>query len=285
MDELWKNIDPVVIGTRIASYVPNLVGAMVLALVFVIIAVLVRKALSAALQKGKVPDGAGQLVLRFAKYFIVAIALLSIADQLGINVTALIAGLGVAGLALSFAAQDTVQNIISGVALIIDRPFRVGDWISIGDQHASVADIRLRTTVLTSFDNETIVVPNKMLVQERIINYTLTPRIRIRVPVGIAYKEDIDAARKVMLATVEGDDRILADPAPIVLLTSLGASSVNLEMRFWCEDSIQKFTLMWEYTEKCKKALDAAGIQIPYPHLQLFLERTEGLKELAGNQG
>ena len=283
MDELWKTVDPIVIGTKVAAYVPNVLGALVLAVVFIIIAVVVRRALSAGLQKATVPEGMELLVLRFAKYFIVAVALLSIADQLGLNVTALVAGLGVAGLALSFAAQDTVQNIISGVALIVDRPFKIGDWIQLGDQHASVSEIRLRTTVLTSFDNETIVVPNKSLVQERIINYTLTPRIRIRVAVGIAYKEDTEAARKVVLGTVEGDDRILSDPAPVVIVTGLGASSVNLEFRFWSEDSLLKFPLMWEYTEKCKKALDAAGIQIPFPHMQLFLEQTEGLKQLAGD--
>jgi len=214
-------------------------------------------------------------------YAIVVIAALTIADQLGINITSLLAGVGVAGLALSFAARDTIENIISGVTIIIDKPFKESDWIAIGGQHATVTEIRLRTTLLTTFDNEIIVVPNKNIVQDRIINYTLTPRSRVKVLLGIAYKENIDEARKVMLSTLEGDERILDDPAPRVIVTDLGDSSVNLQLRFWTEDPLEKFSLQWEYTEKCKKALDAAGIEIPFPHLQLFLERTEGLSELA----
>ena len=146
---------------------------------------------------------------------------------------------------------------------------------------ASVTDIRLRTTVLTTLDNETVVVPNKQLAQERVVNYTLTPRIRVRVPIGIAYKEDMQSAREALLKTVEGDDRLLGNPPPTVLVINLGDSSVNLELRFWTEDSILKFPLMWEYTEKCKRALDNAGIEIPFPHLQLFLENNDGLRLLA----
>jgi len=114
-----------------------------------------------------------------------------------------------------------------------------------------------------------------------VVNYTLTPKIRVRVSIGIAYKEDIQSAREVLLRTVEGDERMLQDPAPTVLVKNLGDSSVNLELRFWTEDSLQKFALMWEYTEKGKRALDKAGIEIPFPHLQLFLEQTEGLNLLA----
>ncbi len=153
-----------------------------------------------------------------------------------------------------------------------------------GDMHATVTEIRLRTTVLTTFDNETVVVPNKQLAQERIVNYTMTPRSRVRVSLGIAYKEDIDEARKILLGALEGDSRILADPAPVVWVTDLGNSSVNMQLRFWIENPLDKTTLMFEYTEKCKKGLDEAGIEIPFPHMQLFLEETEGLKTLAGKR-
>ena len=188
------------------------------------------------------------------------------------------------GLALSFAAQDTVGNIISGVVIIIDGPFKEGDWIAMGQMHATVTEIRLRTTVLTTFDNETVVVPNKQLAQERIVNYTMTPKTRVKVPIGIAYKEDMQRARNIMLETVKGDDRILPDPAPKIIVTDLGASSVNMQLRFWTEDPLLKFSLMWEYTEKCKQALDRAGIEIPFPHMQLFLEKTEGLQLLAAGE-
>ena len=102
---------------------------------------------------------------------------------------------------------------------------------------------------------------------------------------GIAYKEDIPRARNIMLETIKQDSRILPDPKPVVLVTDLGASSVNMQLRFWAENSLLKFDLMWEYTEKCKIALDRAGVEIPYPHMQLFLEKTEGLQLLAAGKG
>ncbi len=282
--ELFESVDIETIGTRIVAYLPNLGFALLLVVAFWIIAMVARRASASALRRAKVDDYASGLVLRLLRYVIVVIAMLTIADQLGIDVTSLIAAVGIAGLALSFAAQDTIANLISGVAIAIDRPFREGDWISIGDLHASVREIRLRTTVLSTFDNETVVVPNQQLAQERVVNYTLSPRIRVRVPVGIAYKENIDQARDVLLSTVEGDERVLDDPAPAVLTKSLGDSSVNMELRFWIEDSLTKFPLQWEYTEKCKKALDAADIEIPFPHRQLFLEKSEGLAELSAGR-
>jgi small conductance mechanosensitive channel len=171
--------------------------------------------------------------------------------------------------------------MISGIVIIIDKPFKEGDWIALGDMQATVTAIRLRTTVLTTFDNETVVVPNKHISQERVINFTMMPKIRVKIPIGIAYKENISEARTALLGTVKDDTRILSDPAPVVILSSLGDSSVNLQLRFWIEDSASQYAFFWEYTEKCKNALDRAGIEIPFPHLQLFVEKTKGIELLA----
>ena len=280
LQKLINNMDIKAVSTKLASYFPNLIGAFILLIVFYIITAIVRKVLSSILQKSKVPKEVRGLLLRVAHYAIITVAALTIADQIGINVTSLLAGVGVAGLALSFAARDTIENIISGVTLIIDQPFKEGDWVAIGDLHATLTEIRLRTTVLTTFDNETIVIPNKSIAQDRIVNYTLTARTRVKILFGIAYKENIDEARKIILSTIDGDQRILNDPEPRVIVTDLGDSSVNMQLRFWIQDPLDKFSMNFEYTEKCKKALDAAGIEIPFPHLQLFLERSEGLTDL-----
>lgn len=280
-ETLINLIDIQSLVTRFVSYLPNIFSAILLFVIFWIANKAIQKMLSATLIRIKIARQAQGLILRTARIALYIFAFLTVADQLQFNITSLLAGVGVMGLALSFAAQDTVGNIISGVVIIIDGPFKEGDWISMGEMHATVAEIRLRTTVLTTFDNETVVVPNKQLAQERVINYTMTPKTRVRISIGIAYKEDIERARNIILETVKSDDRILQDPAPHVVVTDLGASSVNLQLRFWTEDPLLKFNLMWEYTEKCKKALDRANIEIPFPHMQLFLEKTEGLKLLA----
>ena len=280
-DALIKLADAQALTTRILAYLPNIFTALVLLFIFWAANKAVQRILSAALTRMKIIRQAQMLILRATRVAIYIFAVLTVADQLKINITSLLAGVGVMGLALSFAAKDTVGNIISGVVIIIDVPFKEGDWISLGQMHATVTEIRLRTTVLTTFDNETVVVPNTQISQERIVNYTITPKSRIKVPIGIAYKEGMQRTRNILLETVKGDERILLDPSPNVIVTDLGASSINMQLRFWTEDPLLKFSLMWEYTEKCKQAMDRAGIQIPFPHMQLFLEKTEGLQLLA----
>jgi small conductance mechanosensitive channel len=280
-EELIKLADVEALTTRFLAYLPNVFIALVLLFIFWVANKVVQRILSVALTRMKIIRQAQMLILRATRVAIYIFAVLTAADQLKINITSMLAGVGFIGLALSFAAKDTVGNIISGVVIIIDVPFKEGDWISLGEMHATVTEIRLRTTVLTTFDNEVVVVPNMQISQERIVNYTITPKSRIKVSIGIAYKEDIQRARNILLETVKGDERILLDPLPNVIVTDLGASSVNMQLRFWTEDPLLKFGLMWEYTEKCKQAMDRAGIQIPFPHMQLFIEKTEGLQLLA----
>jgi small conductance mechanosensitive channel len=282
LDKVLEKIDLGLIVGKFVEYTPNVIVALLLFTAFWILAVVIRKVLAGMLRKAAVPEEATDVLVKLASVTTLIIGALTAASSVGINVGALMAGLGIAGLAVSFAAQDTVANIISGLTLLIDRPFKKGDWIRLGDVHATVTSLRLRTSVLTTFDNETIVVPNKNLTQEKIVNFTLTPRVRCRVSLGIAYKEDTQKAREVMLSLVDGDERIISDPAPAVIVTDLGNSSVNMQLRFWTQDSLMKFPMEWEYVEKCKHALDEADIEIPFPHLQMFLERSEGLKDLVG---
>lgn len=279
--KVLSSFDPNTLSNIVIGYVPNLFMAAILFFLFWFANKLAQQMLSSFLKKMKVEKAAANLLLRGAKVGLYLFASLTIADQLQINIKSLLAGVGVMGLALSFAAKDTVGNIISGIVIIIDRPFKEGDWVSLGSLDATVTQIRLRTTVLTTFNNETVVVPNQQISQERIINYTMTPKIRVKIPIGIAYKENINQARTVLLETIKGDTRILSNPAPIVIVAGLGDSSVNLQLRFWIENSEDQYGFIYEYTEKCKLALDKVGIEIPYPHLQLFLEKTEGVKLLA----
>jgi len=281
LEKFIQLIDFNKISTLVVAYIPNVISAFILLLLFWIANKLIQRAMDVTLTRVKIERQAVDLLLSAARYGLYVFAFLTIADQLQINVKSLLAGVGVMGLALSFAAKDTVANLISGVVIIIDRPYRVGDWIRIGTLHATVTKIRLRTTLLTTFENETVVVPNQKMSQERIINYTITPRIRVKVPVGIAYKEDTQEARQILLGLTAGDERILADPAPSVVVTALDTNSVNLMLRFWIENPMDQFSFLFEYTEKAKKALDKAGIQIPFPHLQVFVEETEGLRYLA----
>ena len=279
--KVLSGIDAKTLPNIVISYLPNILMAMILFFLFWFANKLSQQVLNSFLKKMRVEKEAGKLLLKGARVGLYIFAFLTIADQLQINIKSLLAGVGVMGLALSFAAKDTVGNIISGIVIIIDRPFKEGDWVALGSLDAIVTDIRLRTTVLTTFNNEIVVVPNQQISQERIINYTMTPKIRVKIPIGIAYKESISAARMALLETTKGDTSILQDPLPIVIVKDLGGSSVNLQLRFWIENSDDQYAFIYEYTEKCKLALDEAGIEIPYPHLQLFMEDTKGIRLLS----
>jgi small conductance mechanosensitive channel len=281
LSKLSNSLDVKTLSNLVFGYLPNVLMAMILFFLFWFANKLIQQVFASFLKKMKVEKEPTNLLLKGARVGLYIFAFLTIADQLQINIKSLLAGVGVIGLALSFAAKDTVGNIISGIVIIIDKPFKEGDWVSLGTLDATVTQIRLRTTVLTTFNNETVVVPNQQISQERIINYTITPKIRVKIPIGIAYKESISAARTALLETTKGDTRILQDPLPRVIVTDLGSSSVNLQLRFWIENSDDQYTFIFEYTEKCKLALDKAGIEIPYPHLQLFVEDTRGIRLLS----
>lgn len=202
--------------------------------------------------------------------------------QFGIDVTALVAGLSIVGLAIGLAARDSLENFISGVTIMIDRPFRVGDQVVVDGTYGTVQEITLRSTRLRTLNNEVMVMPNSLMINQKLVNHTLMGVLRIEVPFSIAYKESTDAARSVVMGLIRGDERITPDYPTDVVAVELGASSVNMVLRFHVRDSSVEVPIKAEYTEKIFKALKAADIEIPFPHLQLFIDGAKGLKGLSG---
>lgn len=199
-------------------------------------------------------------------------------DQLGVNVAVLVGGLGIAGVIAGFAARDSLENFISGVTILVDKPFRVGDFIEIEDQYGQVDEITLRSTRIRTVRNRIMVLPNTEMITKRVMNHTKRNVLRIDVPFGIAYKERPAEARKVLLPLVEEDDRILSEPAPSVIVTEMSDSSVDMSFRFYLRDASQEVPVRWEYTEKVREALRDADIEIPFPHRQLFLDEAKALE-------
>jgi len=190
--------------------------------------------------------------------------------QLGINVGAALAGIGVAGIAVGLAAQDSLANSIAGFMIFWDKPFEVGDWIETEGEFGQITDITLRSTRIRTPLNTYVVVPNKRIIDAVLENFTKHGAIRIDVPMSIAYKEDIAAARAALLAAMRDLKPLKTDPAPDVVVPALGDSSVNLSVRVWIDDGKDYQAARFAVVEASKVALDAAGIQIPFPHLQLF---------------
>ncbi|MCB1021432.1 MAG: mechanosensitive ion channel family protein [Acidobacteria bacterium] len=224
------------------------------------------------------------LVDNVYRYTVLGFGIIMAADQIGVNVGAALAGIGVVGIAVGFAAQDTLSNIIAGFLIFLDKPFMVGDWLHVADQVGEVAEITMRTTRIRTKNNTWVVIPNKKIIDEVLVNHSKHGETRLDVPIGIAYKEHIPQAREVLLQAVQNIEGIVTKPEPQVVVTGLGASSVDLEVRVWISVASNAPPLYTKVLEVSKLALDEAGIEIPFPHLQLFFDDVRpavwnGLKE------
>lgn len=220
----------------------------------------------------KIDDIVFDLLKKFSGILIFAVAILLALDMLGINVMPFIAGAGVAGIAIGFAAKDTLSNLIAGVLLIVDRPFEIGDRIEVWSSPADsatwgdVMDIGLRATKIRTTDNIVIVIPNNEIMMRDIINYTtLSTAIRVRIPIGVSYDTDIDKAKSVILQVAGTAKWVLKDPPPKVVVRQFGASSVDLQLRIWIKDARKRMNTISYMTDKVKDAFDREGIEIPYP--------------------
>jgi small conductance mechanosensitive channel len=162
--------------------------------------------------------------------------------------------------------------MIAGFLIFWDRPFKVGDFITTLDKYGEVREITMRTTRIRTMANTYVVIPNKQIIGDMLINHSLYGEVRVNVPVGIAYKERIADARRTLLPAAAGVPGVLRAPPPEVVPVELGDSSVNLEVRVWIDDPAQERRVFAEVLEASKVALDDAGIQIPFPHLQLFVD-------------
>ena len=191
-------------------------------------------------------------------------------QTLGVDLAALIAGIGVAGIAFGFAARDTVENILSGVNILTDKAFRIGDTLIVNDIYCVVERITLRTTRLRTPKNEVLVVPNQQMANERILNHTIAGALRIEIPFSIAYKEHPQQARKVVLALTEDDPRLMEDPTPSVVVTAMNDSSVDLALWVYVANPKEERQIIYYYTEAIREGLRQANIEIPFPHLQII---------------
>jgi len=257
----------------VLGFIPRLFVALVLFLIFWLIYRGVRRVLSASMDRAGIDSSIRDMMVSLLKWATLGFGLVIAGNQIGIQIAAMLTGVSIIGLAVGFAAQETLANFIAGIVIFWDKPFRIGDWVEIDGVFAQVQRVTFRSTRLLNLDGETVLFPNTYVLANKLTNHSTHPINRVSVAVGIAYKESIDKARETLLALPRGDERICPDPAPEVVVSACADSSVNLLLRFWIRDEAVERRIRYEYTEKSKKALDAAGIEIPFPHMQVLLEK------------
>lgn len=273
MDDSLSLLDPQRFVDMGIAFAPKVISALLVLAAFWIVFRITQPALRGGLRRADFAEALIHLLIdNVYRIVLLGFGLIMAASQLGINVGAALAGVGVAGIAIGFAAQDSVANTIAGFLIFWDKPFQVGHIVSTQSEYGEVTNITMRTTRIRTPNNTYVVIPNRRIIEEALVNHSMYGHTRVDVPLGIAYKESVDAARDVLLTVARQDPDVLKDPAPQVVMTELGSSSVNLEVRVWVDDARQERPVLVRVLEASKKALDAAGIEIPFPHLQLFVE-------------
>ena len=210
---------------------------------------------------------------------LVLVGLLVILDQVGFNISALVAAIGIGGLAISLAAQDTIANMISGVIILIDQPFRTGDRIEIQELNTwgDVVNIGLRSTRIRTLDNRLVIVPNSQISNNQVVNYTYPdPRYRIQSEIGVAYGTDLRVVREVIIHAMQGVEGVLPDKPVDVLFLEFGDSDMILRVRWWIESYIDARRSADRVNEAIYTALEQAGIEMPNPQMTVELKKFDG---------
>jgi len=198
-----------------------------------------------------------------ANIILKVLLIVSVASMIGVETTSFVAAIGAAGLAIGLALQGSLANFAGGVLILLFRPFRIGDWIEAQGVAGTVDSIQIFHTVLRTGDNKTIIVPNGNLSNGIITNTNRQPTRKVVFDVGVDYEADLQKARQVLLDLAK-DERVLQDPAPQAVISTLGDSSITVSLRVWVKTA-DYWDVMFMFNEQSRDRLKAAGIDIPFP--------------------
>ena len=211
----------------------------------------------------------GNFISQVIYVCIIILSSITALGTLGVQTTSIIAVLGTAGLTIALALKDSLSSLASGIVLIILRPFKKGDLLELGSIVGRVEAINLFHTTLRLPDNKLAIFPNEAITKGVITNCTDAEKRRIEWVVGVGYKSDIEEVKNILNNVISNIDEISKDPTPFVGVTELSSSSINFSIRIWIENHINIFAVRSQLIEECKKALDNAGIEIPYNQLDV----------------
>ncbi len=259
----------------IATWGLKVLGALAVLVIGRILAGWLRRFTRRALERTGMDETIVPFLAGLVYSLTLVFVLLAVLGLFGIPTTSIIAVLGAASLAVGLALQGTLGNFASGVMLLVFRPFRIGDFIEVAGQKGTVAVIGLFSTTLNTPDNVQISIPNGKVYGEAIMNYSANETRRVDLVIGVSYDDDLQVARDTMLGVLNGDERVLDDPAAVVAVSELGDSSVNFVVRPWCLAD-DYWALRFDLTRNLKESLEAAGCSIPYPQRDVHLSGHAG---------
>jgi len=264
----------------LATWGLQVLGALAVLIVGRWVAGRVRAGIRRGLERRELDPSLVPFLAGVGYYLTLAVVGIAVLGLFGIQTTSLVAVLGAAGLAVGLALQGTLSNFSAGVMLLAFRPFRVDHYVECAGTAGSVREIGLFSTTLATPDNVQIIVPNASIWGQIIKNYSVHETRRNDLVVGVSYGDDLGVALDTVRAVLAADERVLADPEPVVAVGNLGDSSVDLVVRPWCRAS-DYWALRFDLTRRLKEALEAAGCSIPFPQRDVHLHRADGAASAA----
>jgi len=255
--------------------------AILKSLAIIALAVLISKSIALHLRRSlreRMRKDYLELLIKVTTYAILSIAILSVLPILGFNPSGLLLAGGIAGIVIGFASQSIVSNLISGFFMMVERPIRIGDSVSIGDTSGVVEDISMISTIIRTFDGLYVRVPNEKVFTSSITNFVANPVRRFEYSIGIRYSDDAEKAIEIIKRVVEEHPFVLKNPEPQAFVDELGDNAVIIKVRMWAP-STEWFGVKMELLWKIKKALEENGIEIPFPQRTLWFGNELKLKD------
>jgi len=262
------------IGNFLIDKGPDIVAVLAFLVAVLVISSLVGRLVRRSCERAKVDATLARFFGQVTRWALLLVGLIMCLSKFGFETSSFAALFGASALAIGLAFQGSLGNLAAGVMLLIFRPFKVGDVVKVCGELGKVEQIDLFTTLIDTFDNRRVILPNGGVFSSTIENITHHPTRRVDIAVGVEYSADIDQTREVLTAAAASVEGKLDDPAPQIILLSLGNSSIDWQVRVWCKT--EDFWAVWEAaTRAVKKSLDDANIGIPFPQMDVHLDKVE----------
>jgi small conductance mechanosensitive channel len=274
MDSLQETLmiwlDPQIAGALVLGWGLRLLAALLIYVIGRWVAKALTRWVGKAITKADIDATLARFLSSILYMVLIVFVMLTALSAIGINTTNFLAILGAAGLAVGLALKDSLSNFAAGVMLVFFRPFQSGDYIEAAGISGTVVSIKIFNTILRTPDNRIITVPNALIYADSITNFSAEDKRRIDLVIGIGYDDDIARAKALIQGVLGQDNRILDEPAPVMLLVELGESSVDIAVRPWVKSS-DYGQVRSDLLEHIKRALENAGLSIPYPQRDLHI--------------
>jgi small-conductance mechanosensitive channel len=233
--------------------------------------------LNSALKSRSVDSGVRDSLEKFVRYVIIILGVLFAMDNMGVSINSLAAIGAVLMVGIGFGLQNITQNFMAGLIILIERPIKVGDIVNVGNTSGRVLDIRVRSTVIETRDNVTIIIPNSKFVSEEVTNDSYSGQtIRHHIRVGVAYGSDVEKVKKLLCTAGANHEKTLKNPPPAALLEDFGDSSLNFDLRFWCSDIWHMEKISSDIRCDIDRLFRENNVEIPFPQRDIHIKTTKG---------